>query len=289
MDFNNCILLESLVTAARTERLGHGLILCYQDFNRKQNFEFLTTLVKTLLCLEKSKEPCHRCESCLIFSQFENQGFLNHPDTFWSKPSDRGTYSLEDIKGFLHSFNLRKALSPFRVGILEEAHLLSANSHAPANALLKLLEEPRPDTFIILSSSNPEGILPTLKSRCQSFRIFGGQDSANTCPQGFENIATWFLRGAQSHVPFGTSPASLESYWKDKSMAKTELRELYFYLWQEYRKALLGWDHSSSLRAWDFLNAFEGLLKNLAMNTQGHLQWMQLESSVRVGYYESND
>jgi DNA polymerase-3 subunit delta' len=36
-----------------------------------------------------------------------------------------------------------------------------------ANAFLKTLEEPPPDTIIILTSSRPNSLLPTITSRCQ--------------------------------------------------------------------------------------------------------------------------
>jgi DNA polymerase-3 subunit delta' len=40
-----------------------------------------------------------------------------------------------------------------------------------ANAFLKLLEEPPADTFIILTSSEPGALLPTIKSRVVSLRV----------------------------------------------------------------------------------------------------------------------
>lgn len=40
-----------------------------------------------------------------------------------------------------------------------------------ANKLLKLLEEPSPNTYIILISQSPERILPTIQSRCRLLRV----------------------------------------------------------------------------------------------------------------------
>ena len=43
--------------------------------------------------------------------------------------------------------------------------------HEAANALLKILEEPPADTHIIMTSSSGDGLLPTIRSRSQRFRM----------------------------------------------------------------------------------------------------------------------
>ena len=52
--------------------------------------------------------------------------------------------------------------------ILDNADLLRQEA---ANALLKTIEEPPPDSLIILVSSHPESLLPTIRSRCQALRF----------------------------------------------------------------------------------------------------------------------
>ena len=49
---------------------------------------------------------------------------------------------------------------------------------AASNSLLKLIEEPSPDTMIILVANDEQKILPTIKSRCQLMR-FGLMDKEN--------------------------------------------------------------------------------------------------------------
>ncbi|MCK5269992.1 MAG: AAA family ATPase, partial [Sedimentisphaerales bacterium] len=55
-----------------------------------------------------------------------------------------------------------------RVFIIEESETMNPASQ---NALLKTLEEPPPETFLILITSQPEKFLPTVRSRCQSVRF----------------------------------------------------------------------------------------------------------------------
>ena len=55
-----------------------------------------------------------------------------------------------------------------RIFIIEQAESMNI---AAQNALLKTLEEPPANTFLILVTSNPELFLPTIRSRCQEVRF----------------------------------------------------------------------------------------------------------------------
>ncbi|MCG3132055.1 MAG: hypothetical protein FLDDKLPJ_02865 [Phycisphaerae bacterium] len=66
---------------------------------------------------------------------------------------------------FIDEVGRRPVRGRAKVFILRDAHRL--NAHAE-NALLKTLEEPPPDTFIILMTSSVEELLPTTRSRSQA-------------------------------------------------------------------------------------------------------------------------
>src|SRR6185369_16125829 len=55
-----------------------------------------------------------------------------------------------------------------RVVIISEADTMRREAQ---NAFLKTLEEPRPNTLIILTSSNPARLYATILSRCQDLRF----------------------------------------------------------------------------------------------------------------------
>ncbi len=55
-----------------------------------------------------------------------------------------------------------------RVVILDDAELMNRSA---ANTLLKILEEPPPDAVLILVSSIPGRLLPTIRSRCRRLRL----------------------------------------------------------------------------------------------------------------------
>ena len=55
-----------------------------------------------------------------------------------------------------------------RVVVLDDAELMNRSA---ANTLLKILEEPPPDAVLILVSSVPGRLLPTIRSRCRRLRL----------------------------------------------------------------------------------------------------------------------
>lgn len=93
-----------------------------------------------------------------------------HPDLIWLRP--RGmNHAVEEVRSEV----IRKAsLNPFeggrRVFVIEAAELLNDESQ---NAMLKTLEEPPAHTHLMLLSVDPEGILPTVASRCQRVTLSG--------------------------------------------------------------------------------------------------------------------
>jgi len=58
-----------------------------------------------------------------------------------------------------------------RMFIIEEA---TAMAPPAANALLKTLEEPPPRTLVVMCTTAPDQLLPTLRSRCQRVRFAAG-------------------------------------------------------------------------------------------------------------------
>jgi len=64
--------------------------------------------------------------------------------------------------------NIRYSSRGHRVVILDEAHMLSKNAW---NALLKTLEEPPPGVTFILITTEPNKLIPTVKSRCQLYEF----------------------------------------------------------------------------------------------------------------------
>ena len=105
-----------------------------------------------------------------------------HPDLRWLQPED-GVIKVDAIRQIVEFLVLTPQAAGRKIAVIEDAERMNLNA---ANALLKSLEEPPPDSFIALSTSAPEQLLPTVRSRCQQIRVRRG---------GTDQVRGW-LKGA---------------------------------------------------------------------------------------------
>jgi DNA polymerase-3 subunit delta' len=80
----------------------------------------------------------------------------------------RSEIVVEDVRAAIDFLRLTPAEGAWRVLIVDAADDLNRNA---ANALLKILEEPRPRTVLILVSHAPGRLLPTIRSRCRRLTL----------------------------------------------------------------------------------------------------------------------
>ncbi len=82
--------------------------------------------------------------------------------------SKANTIKINSIRELRKSINLARAERGKKVIIISGADKMNDNA---ANSLLKTLEEPTPNTVLILTTSNHDKLLPTIISRCQMVRF----------------------------------------------------------------------------------------------------------------------
>ncbi len=97
-----------------------------------------------------------------------------HPDLLVLDGDDIKVEAARLVPEFL---SLTPAESKWRVVIIDSVDVMNRNA---ANALLKILEEPPAQAVLLLISHNPGALLPTIRSRCRTFRMpkLGEQDFA---------------------------------------------------------------------------------------------------------------
>jgi DNA polymerase-3 subunit delta' len=76
--------------------------------------------------------------------------------------------NVDQVRGLQRLFVTTTSMSPRRAVVIDAIDDLERNA---ANALLKNLEEPPPDTLFLLVSHSPERLLPTIRSRCRLLRL----------------------------------------------------------------------------------------------------------------------
>lgn len=95
----------------------------------------------------------------------------NNPDLIWVlPPEDKLSIGIEAVHVLQRDLSLKPFGETQQVAVISPAHLLTVPAQ---QAMLKLLEEPPEDTLIILSTSLPQKLLPTLRSRTNLIRATG--------------------------------------------------------------------------------------------------------------------
>lgn len=88
-----------------------------------------------------------------------------HPDYRLHSPQGKvGMHPMESMRQLIDEVSLPPFEAPMRFFVIDQAHRMLPTS---SNALLKTLEEPTPHTYIILITTEPERLLPTIISRAR--------------------------------------------------------------------------------------------------------------------------
>ncbi len=118
-------------------------------------------LAKALNCTGRARdsaEPCNKCQSCVEMTAGSALDLIEI-----DAASNRG---IDEIRDLREKVNLAPALGPFKVYIIDEAHMLTEPAF---NALLKTLEEPPAHVVFILCTTDVQKIPLTVIGRCQQF------------------------------------------------------------------------------------------------------------------------
>lgn len=169
--------IELLQRAYAADRLAHGMIFAGPTGVGKATTA--DALAALFLCEKpQGTDPCGRCESCRVFDAGNHPDFhLVYKELIRLEFKDRKAIDLpvKVIRDYLIEPAGRKAvMGRGKVFVVEQAEAMNA---AAQNALLKTLEEPLGRTLIILLTDQPDALLPTIRSRCQTIR-FAALDEA---------------------------------------------------------------------------------------------------------------
>jgi len=114
-------------------------------------------------------EPCGECQSCLDLAA----GGPGSIDVIELDAASHG--GVDDTRDLRERAMFAPASSRYKVYIIDEAHMVSP---AGFNALLKLVEEPPEHVRFIFATTDPDKVLPTIRSRTHNyaFRLVSNRD-----------------------------------------------------------------------------------------------------------------
>ncbi|MDP8253774.1 MAG: hypothetical protein P9X27_05200 [Candidatus Kaelpia aquatica] len=126
-------------------------------------FSIAKEFSKSVNCLQGSGDSCSVCQSCV---QIERE---SHSDLYIVRPAEKSDeITIDMIRELQRFLNLSPANARRKFFIIDQAEKMNIES---ANAFLKSLEEPPLDSVIILVSSRPDSLIPTVKSRCKELKF----------------------------------------------------------------------------------------------------------------------
>jgi DNA polymerase III subunit delta' len=153
---------EQLQAQFARGQLPHALLLVGGQYTGKS--QMALALSRLLLCAhEATSLNCGHCQAC------ELSASGSHGDFRWVEPGDGSrVIKIEQIRDLVRFSNTTAGFGLRKVIVLAPADRMNVNAF---NALLKSLEEPAKDTFLILVCHRMYGVPATIRSRCQILRL----------------------------------------------------------------------------------------------------------------------
>lgn len=155
-------LISHLLQVRRSGRTAHAYLFS------GDHLESLEGLVGAWLqaCLCEAPTPAgDGCGGCRVCRQLRERAY---PYCQEIRPRSKSRQvTIEAIRDLERFLNLKSA-GKTKVGLIVEADCMNEPAQ---NAFLKTLEEPASDTLLVLATTTPARLLPTIRSRCQSVAV----------------------------------------------------------------------------------------------------------------------
>ncbi|GAA2268400.1 hypothetical protein GCM10009853_022110 [Glycomyces scopariae] len=150
---------EPLINAIRAGRLNHAYLFSGPRGCGKTSSARI--LARSLNCAQgPTPEPCGECRSCVALSA-AGHGSV---DVIEIDAASHG--GVDDARELRERAVFAPVDSRFKIYIIDEAHMVTA---AGFNALLKLVEEPPDYVLFIFATTEPDKVLPTIRSRTHHY------------------------------------------------------------------------------------------------------------------------
>jgi len=148
---------QTLHNALKSSRIVHAYLFSGPRGTGKTSTARI--LAKAVNCLgEGDKKPCNECQMCQTIEEGRAIDLIEI-----DAASNTG---VDDIRDLRERIRYAPSEARYKFYIIDEVHMLSGSAF---NALLKTLEEPPPHAILVLATTEPHKVPPTVLSRCQRF------------------------------------------------------------------------------------------------------------------------
>ena len=160
MDFNKIIGHEEIISRFRSsieaDRVSHAYIIAGEEGSGRNTLAYC--FAKTLQCESGESQSCGQCKSC---KQAESG---NHPDIIYIFSEEENSIKVDKIRDELvGTMEIKPYSSRYKIYIIKEGEKMASDAQS---ALLKTIEEPPEYGIVMIITTQPERLLPTIRSRC---------------------------------------------------------------------------------------------------------------------------
>lgn len=186
------IVYRTLKNAVDNNKLSHAYL--FDATSSSLGFDLIKAFIKYIYCPKKN--DCNNCNICKNIDNNNNPDIeIITPDGLWIKK--------EQLVNLQEKFSSKSITGNKKIYIINGTEYLN---EASANTILKFLEEPEPEIIAILLTKNINGVIETIKSRCQILKLIPEIDEFNTT---LEKLGSCLYDGKDNIIDFINSENSL--------------------------------------------------------------------------------
>lgn len=148
---------NAIITRIQQQRLHHGLLFIADQGVGETTL--IEDIAQALICAERNS--CGHCKGCLLFKAH------SHPD-IRNVVTDKPSIGVDLIRAVSEFVTSTSQMLGNKVVIIENIERMTESA---SNSLLKTLEEPNNNTFLLLTTNKPNALLATITSRCEKIRL----------------------------------------------------------------------------------------------------------------------
>src|SRR5579863_8395057 len=150
---------EPLIRALKAGRISHAYLFSGPRGCGKTTSARI--LARSLNCVEgPTPEPCGVCDSCVALAP-------NGPGSIDVIEIDAASHGgVDDARDLRERAFYSPVSSRYKIYIIDEAHMVTREGF---NALLKLVEEPPAHLKFVFATTEPEKVIPTIRSRTHHY------------------------------------------------------------------------------------------------------------------------